>query len=308
MLKYVGKRILMLIPVLIGVTLLIYWVLYLTPGDPVISILGTNASVEEVEAKRIELGLDKPFLVRYITYMGKVIRGDFGKSWFTGVSVIGEFKNRLPYTLKLAAMSMAISCIAGIPLGVMAAVRHNKPTDYILTFLSMFFASAPAFWLAMMMQLLFSVRLGWLPASGVGSFKHYVMPAFSLAAALLASMTRTTRNWLLENIRADYVRTARAKGARESRVIVLHALRNSLLPVITALGMTFAIILGGSVVIERVYAYPGIGSYLIGAVKSTDVPIVMGCIIVLALLVGVVNLLTDLLYAVVDPRVKYGSA
>jgi peptide/nickel transport system permease protein len=260
-----------------------------------------------VAAKTVELGLDKPFIVRYLIYMGNVLRGDFGVSWFQGYSVMQEFVNRMPYTFALASMAMAIAVVIGIPIGIVAAVRHNKPTDYVVTFASLFFASAPSFWLAMMMQTLFALKLGWLPPSGVGTLGHYVMPAFSLAASLMASQARISRTWLLNTIRADYVRTARAKGASEFRVIVKHALRNALLPIITGLGMTFAIILGGSVVIERVYAFPGIGSYLIGAVKSTDVPVVMGCIIVLALVVGIVNLIVDILYAVIDPRVKYGS-
>ena len=307
MLKYTLKRILLMIPVILGITFLVYFVLSVSPGNPAEMVLGPEATAEDVAAKEAELGLDKPVLVQYVTYMAKAVTGDFGKSWFQGFDVMEEFSHRIPYTISLGFMAIAWACLLGIPMGVIAAVRHNHFTDYIVTVLSLLLSSAPAFWLGMMYQMFFSLKLGWLPASGAGSFAHYLLPALSLGGGVLASNARTTRTWLLDSLRSDYVRTARAKGNKESVVIFRHALRNSLLPVITQIGTSFAIIMGGSVITETLYAFPGIGSYLINAVKTKDIPIVMACIIVVALVVGITNLVVDLLYAVVDPRVQIGG-
>ncbi len=208
--------------------------------------------------------------------------------------------------MKVGVFANLISIVIGIPLGIIAGVRHNKATDFVLTFMSFILASAPNFWLGMLGQVYLCVRAGILPVSGAATFAHYVLPAIVCASSWTAQNLRVTRTWLIDVIRSDYVRTARAKGASEARVVLRHALRNSLLPVITTLGMHFAMIMGSITIIETVFAIPGASSFLINAVRTGDVPIVMGCMAVIALFVGVVNLLVDLLYALVDPRVKLG--
>ncbi len=305
MLKYVFKRILLLIPVVIGITFLVYFVLSISPGDPAVMMLPPTATLEEIEAKREELGLNDPVILQYLSYMAKAIQGDFGVSWYQGFDVLDEFSHRLPYTLTLASLATVVAVCIGIPAGVYAAVRHNALPDYIITFLSLILSAAPTFWLGMMYQLLFSLRLGWFPASGASSWLCFVLPIMSLAGSQLAGNSRMTRTWLLDTIRSDYVRTARAKGNKEFTVIVKHALRNSLLPVITQIGVGFSTIVGGSLVAETVYAFPGIGSFLSAAVKTKDIPIVVGCIIIVSIIVGITNLVVDLLYAVVDPRVQF---
>ena len=307
MLKYTVKRILLMIPVIIGITFLVHFILMVSPGDPAVMIVGPEASMEDIQAKRVEMGLDQPQLVQYLRYMWNALHGDFGTSWFQSFDVMTEFSHRLPYTLRLGFISIIWAIVLGIPLGVISAVRHNGPVDYTLTVLSLLLVSAPAFWLGMMYQVFFSLNLRWLPASGAATWRHYVLPALSLGGGVFATNCRTTRTWLLDILRSDFVRTARAKGNTEATVVFKHALRNSLLPVITQIGVNFSIIMGGSVITETVYAFPGIGSYVINAVKAKDVPIVMGSILVVAVIVGLTNLVVDLLYAVVDPRVQYGG-
>lgn len=306
MAKYILKRVLSIIPVVIGISLFIFVIMSLSPGDPAQLILGSEASPEDVAAKRTEMGLDDPLLVRYVNYMKGVLRGDFGTSWYNDYDVLSEFRARLPNTLTLGMMAMAISALAGIPLGIFAAVRQNSVFDYTAMVIAMVFASMPSFWFGLMAQVYISLRLGWLPATGVGSLKHFILPSLTLAAAQLASMFRMTRTSILEVIKQDYVRTARAKGAPEKKVIFKHVLRNGLLPVVTQLGISFALLLGGAIVTETVFAIPGVAALLINAVKLRDVPVVMGIVIIIACFVGVANLLVDLLYAVIDPRVKDG--
>ena len=296
----------MLIPVIIGITLFIYVIMSVAPGDPARMILGQDATVEQIQAKRAELGLDRPLLIRYVNYMAGVVQGDFGSSWYNEYNVIAEFGARLPNTLTLGMTAMALAALLGIPLGVFAAVRQYSVYDYTTLVAAMIFSSMPAFWFGLMAQVYLCLKLGWLPATGADSLVHFILPAVTLAAAILASQVRMTRTSMLEVIKQDYVRTARSKGAPEKRVIVKHVLRNGLLPVVTSLGMGFALLLGGTVVIESVFAIPGVGSLLIGAVRLRDVPVVMGIIVVIACFVGVMNLLVDLLYAVIDPRVKQG--
>jgi peptide/nickel transport system permease protein len=306
MAKYILKRILFLIPVIIGITLFIYVIMSVAPGDPAELLLGNTVTEEVLQAKRVEMGLDKPVLIQYLNYMGGVLQGDFGTSWFSSYNVLQEFAQRLPNTLRLGLLAMAIAAVAGVPLGVLAAVRQYHVFDYITLVGAMMFSSMPAFWFGLMAQVYISLKWGLLPATGAGSVAHYILPAFTLAGAQLAGQVRLTRTSMLEVIKQDYVRTARAKGAPEGRVIIKHVLRNGMLPVATGLGMAFAYLLGGTVITESVFAIPGVGSLLIGAVKIRDVPVVMGIVVVIAVFVGVVNLLVDLLYAFIDPRVKLG--
>lgn len=305
MLKYALKRILLLIPTVLGITLFIYLIMSLVPGDPAAMLAPQEATAEEVEALRVSMGLDQPVLIQYVRYIWNVVHGDLGVSWFTKKSVATELINRLPYTLTLGVMSTLIASIISIPLGTLTAVKHNTLADYVVTFLCLFFSAMPNFWLAILLQIHFSLNTGLLPAFGMGTPAHYVMPVIAVCASSIASNTRSTRTWVLDVIRSDYVRTARAKGANEITVVMKHALRNALLPIITGLGSSFAGVLGGSVVIETVFAIPGVSTYLTTAVGVRDMPIITGCIMVISIFVGVVNLLIDLLYSVIDPRVKY---
>lgn len=305
MLKYTLKRILMLIPTVIGITLFIYLIMSLVPGDPVELLLPQEATFEQKEALRAEMGLDKPVLVQYVNYMRNVARGDFGVSWFTQQPVMAEIRSRMPYTLTLGVLSTLIATIISIPLGTLTAVKHNSLIDYVVTFLCLLFSAMPGFWLGILLQIYLSLQTGWFPAYGVKTIRHFVLPVIAACAASVGTNIRSTRTWVLDVIRSDFVRTARAKGASEVVVILKHALRNALLPIITGLGAAFAGVLGGSVVIETVFAIPGISFYLTSAVKTRDMPVIMGCILVISVFVGIVNLLVDLMYSVIDPRVKF---
>ena len=304
MLKCVLKRLLLLIPVVLGITFIIFVVLNLAPGDPAVQILGADATAEALAAKRAELGLDQPIVIQYIRYIAGVLQGDFGTSWLSGYEVLPEFLHRIPYTILLGSLSMFVSVIIGIPLGIIAAIRQYHFVDYASLALALVLFSLPSFWLAMMCQILFCLTLGWLPASGVGSLSHFVLPSITLGANILASQLRMTRTSMLDVIKQDYIRTARAKGADERRVVIHHVLRNGMLPVVTQVGISFASCMGGSVITETVFSIPGIGSLLINAVKGRDIPVVMGTLIFIAIFVGVINLIVDIIYAFIDPRVK----
>lgn len=304
--KYITKRLILVIPVIIGITLFVYLILALAPGDPASLILGLDATQDDLTAKRIELGLDKNVMVRYFRYMLSVVKGDFGTSWISGNSVVLEFQQRVINTFTLACVALGITTIFGITLGIVAAVRQNKPVDNITLGFALLFSSIPAFWFAMLMQILLAMHLGWFPSMGVGTMRHFILPALTLSAVGIAGQIRMTRSSMLDVIGQDYVRTARAKGANEFRVIVRHIVRNGLLPVITNAGITFAYTFGGAIVTETVFSIPGIGSLMINAAKTRDVPIVMGVIIFVAIFVALINLLVDVIYAFIDPRVKLG--
>ena len=307
MAKYVLKRLLLLIPVVIGITFFIYVIMSVAPGDPARLILGENATLEEIEAKRIELGLDKPLILRYINYMGGVLRGDLGISWYSGFNVMQEFLSRLPNTITLDLLSNLITVCIGIPLGILAAQHQYGPIDYTTLVIAMLFSSMPAFWFGLMAQIYLSINLQWFPATGAGDFYHFILPAITLSTGGLAGQVRLTRTSILEVNKLDYVRTARSKGCTENQIVLHHVLRNALLPVITSVGGHFATILGGAIVTESVFAIPGVASLMINAVKVRDVPVVMGVIVFISVFVGVVNLLVDLCYAAVDPRVKLSA-
>jgi peptide/nickel transport system permease protein len=306
MLKYLLKRILLIIPVVIGITLFIYVVLALAPGDPVSLMLGPDATPEQLAKLRHELGMDRGVIVRYLLYMKSVLSGDFGVSWLNGRPVLGEFILRIPHTFALAVNSLLITIVFGLSMGIIAAVKHNKPIDNATLVFALVFSSIPVFWCGLMFQIVFALKLGWLPSMGVGSIRHMILPALTLSMISLAGQVRMTRSSMLDVINLDYIRTARAKGAGEFRVIMGHAVRNALLPVVTNLGILFANAFGGAIVTETVFAIPGIGVYMINAAKARDVPIVMGVIIFVAIIVAVINLLTDLIYAFIDPRIKTG--
>ena len=304
MVKYILKRLLMIIPVVIGITFIIFVVLSLSQGDPAVMILGAEADAQALEAKRIELGLNQPIIIQYLNYMGGVIRGDFGTSWLADYDVLSEFLNRIPNNIILTFYAMLFAVGLGIPLGILAATKQYHFVDYATLGLALLLFSLPAFWFGMMGQIFFCLYLEWLPASGVGSLRHFILPSLTLGANLFATQLRMTRTSMLDVIKQDYIRTARAKGAPEGRIIGRHVLRNGLLPVVTQVGISFASCIGGSIVTESVFAIPGIGTLLINAVKVRDIPVVMGSIIFIAIFVGIINLVVDLIYAVIDPRVK----
>lgn len=307
--KYVIKRLLWMIPIVLGVAILVFTMMTFCPGKPEEIILGATATEEALAAKREELGLNDPFLVRLADYMGDVfIRFDLGSSWATGVNIMSSIADRLPRTLVLTLCTLLISFGLGIPLGIFAATHQNRLGDHVSMVLALAGVSIPNFWLALLLVLLFSVKLGWLPAMGIGTglagLQYYILPALSGCMGSLASCARQTRSSMLDVIRADYITTARSKGVPENMVIWKHALKNALIPIITIMGSTFGRLLGGMMIIETIFAIPGMGTYIIGAVNNRDYPIVQGGTIFLAISFSLCMLAVDLLYAAVDPRIK----
>ncbi len=303
--RYILKRLLWMIPVILGATILIFTIMYFTPGDPALFILGSEATEAQLAAKRAELGLDQSYLIQLGRYLADVfLHGDLGISYVYNTSVIGELMIRLPRTLTLGVLCMLLQVLVGIPLGIIAAVNHNKLGDHLSMFIALFGVSVPQFWLGLMMVLVFAVQLGWLPAYGIGGIEFYIMPMIANAFAGIASQARQTRSSMLEVIHSDYIVTAKSKGLSRMDVIVKHALPNALIPVITVLGNGFAMMLGGAVVIENVFSIPGVGTYMTQAISNRDYPIIEGTVIMLAIAFSIIMLLVDLLYAFVDPRIK----
>lgn len=306
MLKYILKRLLLIIPVVIGITLFIYLLLDIGMGDPTALILGPDASAEQVAALRAELGLDKSVFVRYFNYMYNAIQGDLGNSWYNSRPVIDEFLLRLPNTLALAFSALGITIVIGLTFGTLAAIRQNRPIDGITLIFALLFASMPSFWFGLILQIIFCLELQWLPPMGSGTFKHMILPATTLALGTIASQVRMTRSSILDVVNMNYIRTARAKGAGEFRVVFRHVIRNALMPVVTNWGLTFATAFGGTIISETVFSVPGISTFLINAVKVRDIPIVRGTVIIVSVIVALINLIIDIIYAFIDPRVKAG--
>ncbi|MFA5585395.1 MAG: ABC transporter permease [Saccharofermentanales bacterium] len=303
--KYVIKRLLLIIPILLGVTILIFFVMELSPGDPASTILGAGATQEAIDMLNKELGYDRPMLTRLGSYIANVfLKGDFGNSYRSRLPVIDSIVVSIPISLRVAFFAITFAAVVGIPIGVLSAVKQYSLLDTIPTVTSLFLSALPGFWLGMMLLYLFALKLGILPSYGVETWKGFILPTISLGLPYAAQEMRFTRSSMLETIRSDYVRTARAKGAAERRVIWRHALKNALLPVITVTGTIFAAMLGGAVVTESLYSIPGLGSLLVTSIKIKDTPTVMGCTFVLAAMCSLVLLVVDLLYAVVDPRIK----
>lgn len=304
MYKYVLKRLLLLIPILLGVTFIVHTIMSLTPGDPGRLILGNTVPQSAVDQLNHELGFDKPFLTKYVDFVVKAVQGDFGNAYRTGKPVIKEITERFPTTLLVAVLGIVLTTILGIPAGILAAVKQYSAMDIAATVAAMLMAAIPGFWLALMLIILFSQKLGWLPSFGIGSWKHFILPMVVLAIPSSAGILRLTRTTMLETIRQDYIRTARAKGATEKTIIWKHALKNALLPVVTVLGMSFGTLLGGTVIIEYVFSIPGIGSFMLTAIRQKDIPEVMGTVLFLAALFCIIMVLVDILYAFIDPRIK----
>ncbi len=302
--KYIGRRILALIPVIVGVTLLVYFIMSLAPGDPVKTILGEQATPEAIESLREEMGLNDPIIVQYVRWFGKLLQGDLGLSYKSKDSVSMEIASRIPTTLKLSFSAMTIAILFAIPLGIIAAVKQNSIIDGASMFLALLGVSIPIFWLGLLLILLFSLRLGLLPSAGAQSWKSFILPGIALGFHSMASIARITRSSMLEVIRQDYTRTARAKGLPYRDVIQKHALRNALIPTVTVVGLQMGALLSGSVLTETVFSLPGIGRYMIQSISGRDIPAVLGCIVVFTLTFSVVNLIVDLLYGFIDPRIR----
>lgn len=303
--RYIVKRLLLMIPVLLLVAVMIFTIMYFTPGDPAVIILGSNASPAQLEQKRIELGLDQPFFVQMLQYLKNVfLKFDFGVSFINGRSVSAQIMERFPRTLMIAAFSVALSVLVGVPLGIIAAVNQYSWKDNASMFAALIASSMPGFWIAQMMSLLFALKLGWLPATGIDSWKCYIMPVLATSIGGIAQMARQTRSSMLEVIREDYIVTARSKGQVEKKVIYHHALRNALIPIVTCAGGSFGFQLGGALVVETVFSIPGLGLYMMNAISQRDYPAIRGAVIFLAIAFGIVMLAVDIIYAFIDPRIK----
>lgn len=302
--KYIIKRLLMMIPVVIGVSLLVFVVLKMTPGDPARVVAGAEADEATVQEIREELGLNKPLLQQYVDYMIDLLHGDMGNSYTTGKPVFSEILSRMPTTFVLAFTGVLVAVLIGLPLGIISATKQYSILDNISTLLALTGVAMPNFWLGLMLILIFSLKLGWLPSGSADTWQGYILPAITLGVGATANFMRTMRSSMLDVIRQDYIRTVRAKGASEDRVIMHHALRNALIPVVTVIGLQIGTLLGGAVVNETVFSLPGIGTLMINSINKKDEPVVMGCLITFAIAFSLVNLFVDILYAYIDPRIK----
>ena len=305
MTRFLIRRLLLTIPVLIGVATLVFSLIHLVPGDPVQAMLGESAAPEDVAQLRTQLGLDRPLYQQYLSFAGGIVRGDLGTSLRTRQSVTTIILERMPATLELAAAAMLVAIVFAIPLGVIAAVRVGTPLDHVATTISLLGISMPTFWLGPLLAIVFSVWLGWLPVSGRGTVANLVLPALTLGAPLAAALARMTRASVIEELRELYVTAARARGASETRAVLVHAFRNSLIPVVTVIGLQFGSVLTGAVITETIFAWPGIGRLLIQSISARDYPAVQGCILTIAVTYVSMNLMVDVLYGVLDPRIRY---
>jgi ABC-type dipeptide/oligopeptide/nickel transport system permease component len=309
MARYIFQRLLWMIVTIIAVAIIIFTIMYFVPGDPARIALGKTATQEEINTWRENAGLNEPYVVQLSKFLSDTfLHFDLGTSYSSNKPVVVEFAERLPRTLKLGLLTILIDALIGIPLGVTAAMHQNKPADRILIILSMLGVSVPDFWLAEMLIILFSLKLRWLPAMGIGGIKYWIMPVISASVAGIAMNARQTRSAVLETKRADFVTTARAKGVKEHDVIYKHMLPNALIPVVNNLGGQFATVIAGTVVIESVFSFPGIGLYLLSGISSRDYPVIRGCVLILALFASFAVLIVDLIYAWLDPRIKASYA
>ncbi len=303
--KYMAKRLLALIPVLIGVSILVFLLIHITPGDPALLMLGERAPEDQLESLREEMGLNDPIPVQYFNWASDVLRGDLGRSLRSRRPVATEVWHRLPNTLSLGLAAALVALSVGIPAGVISAARPNSWLDNILTGITFTAVGMPVFWTGIMLILLFSVVLGWLPSSGMEwDIRNFILPTIALASVTTATITRITRSSMLDVLKEDYVRTARAKGVAERVVIYKHALRNALIPVVTIMGLQFGRLLAGAVLTETVFAWPGMGRLIVGAIRQNDFPLVQGSILIFALSYALANTFVDFMYAYLDPRLQ----
>jgi peptide/nickel transport system permease protein len=313
--RYLARRLLLLVPVLVGVSIVIFGVLHLSPGDPAEIMLGSQATKEDLVRLRESLGLNEPLPIQYVHWIGHVVRGDLGRSIWMKRPVLPEVLGRLGATLLLTGTALLLSTAGGLALGVASAAWPRSLLDRLSAVASLFGASMPSFWLGIVLMVIFALWLGWLPASGmyasyggggVGDLlSHLILPAVTLAAASITIIARLTRSTMLETLGQDFVRTARAKGVAESGVLLRHGLKNALIPIVTVVGVQAGYLLGGAVLTETVFAWPGVGTLMVQGILARDFPLVQGCVLVLALAFAVINLAVDLLYAWLDPRIRY---
>lgn len=301
------RRVLLTVPVVWILLTLVFGLIHMVPGDPVAQMLGEGASVSEVERLRASLGLDRPLLEQYERYLSGLARLDMGESFRNQEPVLTSIRNRYPATLGLALASLGVSLVIAVPLGTVAALRKDQPSDHAIGIFTLFGVSLPNFVLGPLFILVFAIGLGWLPVSGSGTPAHLVLPAVTLGSAIAAMTTRMVRSSILEEIGQDYVRTARAKGLPERRVVLWHALRNGMIPILTIVGLQFGALLAGAIVTETIFSWPGLGRLMVQAIYARDYPLVQGCILTVALTYILVNLLTDVLYVFADPRIRADS-
>ncbi|PPC96442.1 nickel ABC transporter permease [Methylotenera mobilis] len=299
------KRLTSLLTVIFGVLLLTFLLIHLVPGDPVDVMLGESANMADREALRADLGLDQPLVKQFGSYLAKLAQGDLGKSIHTQTPIIDLIQARYPATLKLALLSLLIGIVVGVPLGIFAALKAGHWQDFIVTIVSVRLSAMPAFWLGPVLMLIFAVWLGWLPVSGMDSGSSIILPAVTLGFGLSAILTRMTRTSLLEVLNDDYIRTARAKGLSEQTVILRHALRAALLPIITIVGLQMGSLLAGTVITETIFSWDGVGRLLVESIEKRDYPVTQACVLIVALSYVLVNLATDVLYRLADPRVRH---
>jgi ABC-type dipeptide/oligopeptide/nickel transport system permease component len=303
--RYLLRRLLLTVPVLLGVATLVFALIHLVPGDPAQSMLGESASPKEIEALQKSLGLDRPLLAQYRTFLSGVARGNLGTSFRFGTPVTQEIRKRLPDTAILAVSAMAVAIVFAIPLGIVAAVFRGRWPDHAAMTLALAGISMPSFWLGPLLAILFAVKLGWLPVSGSGTPLHLVLPAVTLGTALAAILARMTRSSVIEELRELYVLAARARGLSHTRAVLRHAFRNSLIPVVTIIGLQFGAVLTGTIITETIFGWPGVGRLLIQAINTRDYPLVQGCILFISVTYVAMNLLTDLTYGFLDPRIRF---
>ena len=315
MTQYILRRLIQSLFIIWGCATLVFFMLRLIPGDPVVQMLGPEYTPEAAEALRVKLGLDQPLHIQYVRWFGNVIRGDLGGSIATGETVMGIITTGLPKTLSLAALSFLIAIVIAIPAGIVAALKRNSAFDYAASLIAFIGVSMPSFWFGIILILIFAVQLRWLPAIGYAEltedgfvewFKRLILPSLAIGAGYAAILMRFVRAGLLEVLNSDYVRTARAKGVRERAVVLRHALRNALIPVVTVIGIQLALLLSGAVVTETVFSIRGIGRILVGAIFDRDYPIVQGVILLIAVIFVLANLIVDIIYTFLDPRIHYG--
>lgn len=305
MLKYVVRRVILMIPVIIVMTLIVFSIFYFAPGDPVSRIAGPNVTPEVYESIRQKYGLDQPFIVQYLKFMKSVIKGDLGVSILQERPVIEMIEERLPVTLEIGLLGFLITFLIAIPTGVIAAVKKNTVVDYLCMSGSLVGAAIPTFWLGMLLMYFFAYKLRWFPISGYGTLRHLVLPSFAIGLSNAAITARMVRSSMLEVLNQDYVRTARSKGLLEKVVVYRHALKNALIPIITLMGLRLGWIIGGSVALEIIFSIPGIGRLMVDSILARDYPVVQGSMIVLTSSIILANILADILYAIVDPRIRY---
>lgn len=304
MTRYVIKRILMFIPILIGITIIAQVLITIAPGDPAQSIVGPDPEEGEYELVRAELRLDDPIIVRYGMFISGVLRGDFGRSFFSKRPILPEIMSRWPYTVMIAFLSVILATFIGIPVGIFAATHQYKIGDHLAVFLALLMVSMPAFWFALLLVRLFSVKLGWLPVAGIKTWKGWIMPIFSLAVGYAASITRQMRSNMLEVVRQDFIITARSKGLSEGKVLYKHALKNALIPVVQVIGGTFGMSLGGALIAEMIFSIPGLGSYTLVGLQNRDYPVIQSSVLFLSILFCIVMLLIDVAFSFIDPRIR----